>query len=120
MVDFMSLNTLLLKLREKPEEVEFDHVMAVVDDTYNFSPTSFKNGKLVNEAGENSGSCKIFAFGQRHELTALQTLACFGRYYREDVLQNPNDENHQNIRNFMKFSWSGISFGAQPLSQKRS
>ncbi|MFK7815738.1 MAG: HopJ type III effector protein, partial [Gammaproteobacteria bacterium] len=31
-------------------------------------------------------------------------------YYRDDVLQNPEGDNHQNIRNFMKTGWGGITF----------
>ena len=114
----MPLDAFLQRLKEMPEAMEFAQTMAVIDGLYNFSPTSFKNGELVNKAGQNSGSCKIFAFAQLHGLTEQQTLACFGRYYREDVLNNPSGKDHQNIRNFMKVGWSGIAFDAEPLSWK--
>ncbi|VAW65482.1 hypothetical protein MNBD_GAMMA10-1709, partial [hydrothermal vent metagenome] len=39
-------------------------------------------------------------------------------YYRKDVLQNPQSNDHQNIRNFMHSGWSGISFNARVLTKK--
>ncbi len=90
--------------------------MAVIDEAYRFTPTAFRNGELANEAGENSGSCKIYAFGQLHALSEQQTLACFGHYYREDVLQHPDGTDHQNIRNFIKTGWGGITFSGKALA----
>ena len=63
--------------------------MAVIEAHYEFTPTAFKNGELMNELGQNSGSCKLFAFAQLQGLSPQQTLACFGTYYRDDVLKNP-------------------------------
>jgi len=74
----MTLDDFLKKLKSNPAEVEFSDTMAVIDGAYIFAPTSFSNGSLVNQAGENSGSCKIFAFAQSHSLSELQTLHCFG------------------------------------------
>ena len=70
---------------------------------------------LVNEAGTNEGSCKIFYFAQLNNLNVQQTLACFGRYYSEDVLSNPTGNDHGNIRNFMKTGWQGIEFKSVAL-----
>jgi hypothetical protein len=53
---------------------------------YDFEPIAFENGIQHNAAGENSGSCKVFAFAEMQELTPEATLACFGSYYFEDVL----------------------------------
>ena len=33
----------------------------------------------------------------------------WGQYYR-DVLKNPDGDDHQNIRNFMKYGWEGVPF----------
>lgn len=106
----MTVDDFLNKLNETPEKLEFSELMDVIDAKYEFSETAFANGVLLNKAGENSGSCKLFAFAKLNELSEQQTLACFGAYYREDVLQNPESDNHQNIRNFMNLGWSGISF----------
>ena len=45
-----------------------------------------------------------------NDLTENQTLACFGDYYRVDVLENPNAYDHQNIRQFMEHGWCGVEF----------
>ena len=47
------------------------------------------------------------------------TLACFGAFYTEDVLKNPDGTDHQNIRNFMKTGWDGIAFYGEPLTLKQ-
>lgn len=109
------MNELLARLNNTPEHIEFSEVIALIDAQYEFTPTTFSNGALLNEAGKNSGSCKIFAFALLHGLSAQQTLACFGAYYRADVLQNPHGTDHQNIRNFMQTGWAGIQFSGAAL-----
>ena len=116
----MNSNELKLALQRQPEQVEFTDTMAVIDAGYEFTPTAFSNGELHNAAGENNGSCKIFAFARLQGLTPAQTLACFGAYYREQVLANPTGQDHQNIRNFIKYGWAGIHYEGQPLSPKTS
>lgn len=106
------------KLRETPEAITFDDTMAVIETNFSFSPTAFQNGNLRNESGQNSGSCKLFAFAQHQELTEQETLHCFGEYYRVDVLKDPNGDGHQNIRNFMEHGWGGISFEEKALETK--
>lgn len=101
--------------------VDFQETMAIVAEFYDYRPTEFRNGlnsPLVNEAGRNEGSCKIFALAQLHGLSVEQTLALFGDYYRQDVLQNPAGSDHQNIRNFMRDGWAGISFNGEALQAK--
>ncbi len=92
--------------------------MAVVEANFSFSPTAFRNGNTINEAGQNNGSCKLFSFAQLQNLSVPETLSCFGAFYREDVLKNPAGKDHQNIRNFIKFGWDGIEFQAQALVAK--
>lgn len=114
----MPLNTLLQQLHTAPETVEFADVIAVIADHYEYTPVRFTNGSAVSEAGTNEGSCKIFAFAQLQGLSEAQTLACFGKYYRQDVLQHPEGSDHANIRNFMQTGWAGVSFAAPPLRPK--
>ena len=114
----MSLNEFLTQLSQHPEQVEFSDTMAIIEDNYSFTPCSFVNGDTVNEANQNNGSCKIFAFGLLNELSAEQTLACFGTYYRNDVLKNPEGGDHQNIRNFMVTGWDGVKFDGTALTSK--
>lgn len=106
----MTVDTFLKKLKETPENIEFSELMDVIDSHYTFTETAFKNGSLQNQAGENTGSCKLFSFAKLNQLDKQQTLACFGAFYREDVLQHPDADNHQNIRNFMQTGWEGIHF----------
>jgi hypothetical protein len=112
----MKLNDLIEKLTVKHEPVEFSDVIAVISANYHYQPSTFSNGELTNEAGTNEGSCKIFAFAKKHDLSEQATLACFGQYYREDVLFNPKGVDHGNIRNFMKQGWQGINFEGEVLS----
>src|SRR3546814_18418029 len=51
-------------------------------------------------------------------LSEAETLACFGCFYREDVLKNPDGTDHQNIRNFMRCGWGGVAFGERPLRSR--
>lgn len=96
----------------------FQKTIAYIDTNYNFTPTTFKNGNQINNAGDNNGSCKIFAFAKLHQLEKEETLALFGSYYFDDVLKNPDGNDHQNIRNFMTFGWDGISFEGEALELK--
>lgn len=116
----MELNTLLRLLHDTPESVTFNDTIAVVDALYDFTPTSFRNGTLLNEAGKNNGSCKLFSFARLQRLSQQQTLHCFGSYYREDVLKHPDGDDHQNIRNFIRTGWDGIEFSGTALQQKKS
>ncbi len=113
----MSKSQLLMQLNTSADDVSFEQVMQVINDNYSYTPASFKNGEMLNEAGTNEGSCKIFYFAKLNGLTKQQTLACFGRYYRDDVLQNPNGSDHGNIRNFIKTAWQGIEFQSVALKE---
>lgn len=112
----MALNELLAKLAKQP--VDFKTVMQVIEDEYLFTPTHFINGEMVNAANINNGSCKIFAFGQLHQLSEQATLNAFGDFYTLDVLKNPKGTDHQNIRNFMQTGWAGISYSSSALQKK--
>jgi hypothetical protein len=111
-----NLDDFLASIKQAQHSIEFTQVMKVIAENYQYKPTTFTNGDLVNESGTNEGSCKIFYFAQLNNLNPQQTLACFGRYYREDVLANPKGDDHQNIRNFMQTGWQGIEFKSVALS----
>ncbi len=118
----MSASSLLDKIKTQPEAIRFDEVVSYIAAHFNYTPTRFTNGegddKVINEAGTNEGSCKIFAFARLNELSEAETLACFGTYYRDDVLANPDGHDHANIRTFMQSGWSGIKFDADALAAK--
>jgi hypothetical protein len=112
------IETFITKIKANPANISFAEVISFIDENYLFSPTSFKNGDQINASGQNNGSCKIFYFGLINQLSEAETLACFGDYYRVEVLKNPEGTDHQNIRNFMIFGWVGISFDGIALSLK--
>jgi len=114
----LTIVNLMEKLNSPVELVGFNEVMAVISSHYHYQQSDFKNGDLVNKAGTNEGSCKIFAFAQLNQLSEQATLNCFGQYYRDDVLKNPLGDDHGNIRNFIKTGWSGIKFDLVVLTVK--
>ncbi len=114
----MTLEVFLEKLNQTPESVSFNETIETIESIYDFTPTAFQNGDTRNEVGQNSGSCKLFYFAQLQKFNQEQTLQCFGDFYRIDVLENPDASNHQNIRNFIKYGWEGISFEGEALKPK--
>lgn len=108
---------ILEQLKNFPETINFNDVIVFIDENYNFKPVRFVNGSIVNEANQNNGSCKIFSFAKLNNLSEKDTLALFGDFYRNDVLQNPEGGDHQNIRNFIKYGWNGIQFTEDALEK---
>jgi hypothetical protein len=114
----MTLTNFLTKLNQTPEKIEFTNTMAVIDTLYAFTPVRFHNGGFINEVGDNVGSCKLLAFAKLHGFNEVEVLACFGAYYRDDVLKHPNNTDHQNIRHFMQTGWEGVCFEGLALTKK--
>ena len=118
----MTISQFINKIKSQPEQINFKEVIQVIDTNYQYHPAQFSNGigpdLLINEAGKNEGSCKIFAFALLNHLNEKDTLACFGDFYRIDVLQHPDNTDHTNIRNFIKYGWDGIQFDSTALEPK--
>ena len=119
----MTLEQLKVQLQNAPQTVEFDQVQAVIAAYYDYQPSTFRNGlgeqQITNQAGSNEGSCRIFAFAHLQQLDEAQTLACFGHFYRDHVLGNPQGDDHANIRTFMRHGWAGIEFDSLPLQPRQ-
>lgn len=119
-----SVTALIAQLRSAPQSIEFQAVIDTIDAGFDYTPTRFSNGrgddKVVNDAGQNEGSCRLFAFALLQGLSQAETLALFGRFYREDVLQHPDASDHANIRAFMRHGWAGIHFDGPALRRKIS
>ena len=113
---------LLEQLKTAPGNIKFNDVISNIEANYKYVPTEFTNGadrdSITNNAGDNEGSCKIFAFAKLHRLTEEQTLHCFGHYYRDDVLNHPDNNDHSNIRLFIKYGWQHILFEGEALTEK--
>lgn len=110
----MIIQQFLTKLKSNPTSINFADTMQVIEDNYNFTPTTFTNGDIQNKAGENSGSCKLFAFAVLQKLRKEEVLFCFGEHYK-NVLEDANGDSHQNIRNFMRSGFDGLSFDDEAL-----
>ena len=104
------------------EQISFQDTLAVIAEHYQYTPTRFRNGRqgdcVVNEAGSNEGSCRLFYFAKLHALTVEQTLSLFGEYYRQDVLAHPAGTDHANIRTFMRHGWAGINYDGEALKPR--
>lgn len=98
--------------------IQFDQVMAFVEANYDFNPVAFTVGNQSNKQGTNQGSCKIFALAQKLGLNEQQTLQLFGDFYRVDVVEHPQNTDHQNIRNFIEFGWNGVKIDTTALQDK--
>lgn len=96
---------------------DFADSLELVDRFFTYTPTAFRNGPLHNGAGENEGSCKLFALAQFCNLSEADTLICFGEHYHQ-VLDEPAGASHANIRQFMGSGWSGIHFDRSALRLK--
>lgn len=95
----------------------FADVLALIDSGYQHQPTAFKNGDAYNQADQNQGSAKVFSFAKLNKLAEQDTLKLFAEHYQA-VLEHPDAQDHQNIRQFMKHGWLGIAFEGDALLKK--
>jgi hypothetical protein len=109
------LNILLKNLEQ--ETVSFKEVIEFIETYYQHHPTSFRNGDVENEATQNQGSAKVFAFAEINNLSKEDTLALFAEHYHA-VLDEPEATSHQNIRQFIRNGWPGIAFEGKVLTAK--
>ena len=114
----MSIQAFLEKVKQTPTQITFPETITIIEENYNFTPTAFQNGTQHNAAAATSGSCNLFSFAKLQNLSKEETLACFGAFYFEEVLEDPNGTNHQNIRNFINLGWDGIQFEGNALEAK--
>lgn len=96
----------------------FAKVIEFIETYYQHTPTSFRNGNTYNEASQNQGSAKVFAFAQLNELSEADTLYLFAEHYQA-VLATPMEVDHQNIRQYMRYGWKGIIFEGEALTPKQ-
>ena len=54
----MTIPEFKTNLKTTPTAITFKETMQVIEDYYHFNPTAFTNGDIINNAGENIGSCK--------------------------------------------------------------
>lgn len=105
-----------MKLAEL-QKLPFKEIIAYIDENFEYTASSFKNGALTNAANENQGSAKIFYFSKLNNLSVEDTLKLFAEHYQA-VLKDREGTSHQNIRNFMQNGWEGIVFENSVLKEK--
>lgn len=98
-------------------DLSFLDVLAFIDANYLYTPVEFYNGEVVNAAGVNEGSAKVFSFAKLHNLNQLDTLKLFAEHYQA-VLANPLGHNHANIRNFIHYGWQGFALPINALTPR--
>lgn len=103
--------------RSRGNSLVFKEVIAFIETHYEHRPTAFKNGELRNEATQNQGSAKVFAFSKLNDLSKEDTLHLFAEHYTS-VLEHPDATDHQNIRQFMIHGWPGVAFEGEALLAK--
>ncbi len=117
-----NLENFVQQIKNQQENTKFEDVIDIINQYYNYTPEQFSNGansdKIINAAGQNEGSCKIFSFAKIHQLNDTQTLHCFGHYYRDEVLQHPENSDHGNIRTFIKHGGQHVVFEKDALTAK--
>ncbi len=115
MTDTSPLQTFLDRLAADGSSVSFEETMAIIDACYRHQPCPFSVGEQRNESGQNNGSSKILAFARMHQLNEETTLNLFGDYYRKDVLEHPEGQDHANIRQFQANGWNSVHFDGEAL-----
>jgi hypothetical protein len=113
----MKQQLLAIIASSKENTLAFKDVIAFIETYYQHQPTAFRNGDAYNEATQNQGSAKVFAFAQLNNLSAADTLYLFAEHY-QSVLDHPHATDHQNIRQFMAQGWDGVVFEGEALVAK--
>ena len=116
MTDFASAKSDFLASVTTDEHI-FASTLAFIERWYEFTPTGFNNGGVINSADQNQGSAKVFALSQLLELDKETTLRLFGEHYR-DVLATPDVDNHHNLRRVLREGTANITFDQFPLKAK--
>ena len=99
------------------DEANFADVIAFIEDNYTYTASAFTNGNQENAADQNQGSAKVLAYAKLNNLSQEDTLKLFAEHYNA-VIETPNGTDHNNIRQFMKNGWNGVSFENKVLTAK--
>ncbi len=105
------------RARLRSEHHLFTDTLAFIAEHYSYTPSAFDNGSVSNPAGQNEGSCKTLGFAILEGLSLEETLLAFGEHYRA-VRDNPEGDDHANIRALQQTGLAGVHFERQPLSRR--
>ena len=99
------------------DEANFADVIAFIEDNYTYTASAFTNGNQENAADQNQGSAKVLAYAKLNNLSQEDTLKLFAEHYNA-VIETPNGTDHNNIRQFIKNGWNGVTFENNVLTAK--
>ncbi|WP_447846848.1 HopJ type III effector protein [Pseudomonas aeruginosa] len=105
------------RARLRSEHHLFTDTLAFIAEHYSYTPSAFDNSSVSNPAGQNEGSCKTLGFAILEGLSLEETLLAFGEHYRA-VRDNPEGDDHANIRALQQTGLAGVHFERQPLSRR--
>ena len=63
------------------DEIMFEEVIEVIDTYYEYGLIEFKNGDILNQAGENEGSAKVLSYAALSDLDKETTLKVSCTFY---------------------------------------
>ena len=63
------------------DEIKFEEVIEIIDTHYEYGLIEFKNGDILNQAGENEGSAKVLSYAALSDLDKETTLKVSTDYY---------------------------------------
>ncbi|MBB3103575.1 HopJ type III effector protein [Azomonas macrocytogenes] len=95
----------------------FSDTLVFIANNYDYQPSSFRNGSVENAQGENEGSSKTLGLALLEGFSTEEALLAFGEHYQA-VLDNPQGNDHQNIRALLETGLPGVRFERQPLRRK--
>lgn len=104
------------RARLRSEHHLFTDTLAFIAEHYSYTPSAFDNGSVSNPAGQNEGSCKTLLRHPRRP-QPRGNPAAFGEHYRA-VRDNPEGNDHANIRALQQTGLAGVHFERQPLSRR--
>lgn len=117
MTDLQAAKAAFIESVEQPDH-PFSATLEFIEQEFNFVASAFTNGEVRNESDQNQGSCKVLAMAKLLELSSEQALKCFGEHYR-DVVDTPDGDSHQNIRQLQQHGLAGVTFDSFPLTAKQ-
>ncbi len=86
---------------------KLNETLSLIRSIYDIPPTGFVVGNQINMSDENQGSLAILSFARACRLPDEEVLPMFGEAY-EEVLGNPDGEDHSNIRALMDLGMSAF------------
>ncbi|MDR1027138.1 MAG: HopJ type III effector protein [Rickettsiales bacterium] len=99
---------------------DFQQVLSVIDKNYDYTPTQFAvtdGWGDTNGLDQNQGAGRVLAFAKERRLDEEAALQLFAEHY-QNVVDNPNGDNHKNIRLLAAHGLNQVHFANRPLRKK--